>query len=69
MTRFEVTDIAFDFSDDLYDEEITDEYKEELRDGVFGTIWDADDEEDLIDEITSATGFCIKSIDCRHYLK
>ena len=42
MTRFEVTDIAFDFSDDLYDEEITDEYKEELRDGVFGTIWDAD---------------------------
>ena len=31
MTRFEVTDIAFDFSDDLYDEEITDEYKEELR--------------------------------------
>ena len=69
MTRFEVTDIAFDFSDDLYDEEITDEYKEKLRDGVFGTIWDADDEEDLIDEITSATGFCIKSIDYRHYLK
>ena len=69
MTRFEVTDIAFDFSDDLYDEEITDEYKEELRDGVFGTTWDADDEEDLIDEITSATGFCIKSIDYRHYLK
>ena len=65
MTKFEVTEIAFDFSDDLYDEEITDEYKEELRDGVFGTIWDADDEEDLIEEITSATGFCIKFIDYR----
>ena len=35
--QFQVTDIAFDFSDDAYDEPITDEYKEELREGVFGT--------------------------------
>ena len=66
--QFQVTDIAFDFSDDAYDEPITDEYKEELRDGVFGTIWEADDEEDLIEEITSASGWCIKSIDYRHIL-
>ena len=33
------------------------------------TIWEAVDEEDLIEEITSATGWCIKSIDYRHVLK
>ena len=67
--QFQVTDIAFDFSDDAYDESITDEYKEELRDGVFGTIWEAIDEDDLVEEITAATGWCIKSIDYRHVLK
>lgn len=67
MTRFEVTQIEFDFDDDFGP------YPEEEREGFINqtmtTIWDADDEEDLIDEITSATGFCIKSIDYRHYLK
>jgi hypothetical protein len=28
-------------------------------------IWIADDEEDLVEEITNATGWCIKSIDYR----
>jgi hypothetical protein len=63
--QFQVTEIAFDFSDDAYDEPVTDEYKEELRDVVFGTIWEADDEDDLVEEITFATGWCIKSIDYR----
>jgi len=65
--QFQVTDIAFDF-DDSFDEPLTDEYKEELRDGVFGTIWEVDAEEDLADEISDATGWCIKSIDYRHVL-
>ena len=65
---FQVTDIAFDFSDDAYDEPITDEYKGELREGVFGTVWAALDEDDLVEEITAATGWCIKSIDYRHVL-
>ena len=65
MTRFEVTQIEFDF-DDSFEVENTDQ---DLIDEVLATTWDADDEEDLIDEITSATGFCIKSIDYRHYLK
>jgi len=63
--QFQVTDIAFDFSDDVYDEPITYEYKEELREGVFGTVWEADDGDDLVEEITCATGWCIKSIDYR----
>ena len=72
--RFEVTDIAFDFSDDLFDGDtmddfLTDEYKQGVFDEVVGNIWEADDEEDLTDEITSATGWCIKSIDYRHVLK
>ena len=62
--QFQVTEIAFDF-DDSFDELLTDEYKEELRDGVFGTIWEADDEDDLVEEITCATGWCVKSIDYR----
>ena len=66
--NYQVTDIAFDFSDDAYDEPITDEYKEELREGVFGTVWEADDEDDLVEEITAATGWCIKSIDYLHVL-
>jgi hypothetical protein len=35
---------------------------------VIGTIWDADDEDDLVEEVTTATGWCIKSIDYRHVL-
>ena len=67
--RFEITQIEFDFSDDISYDPLTDEYKQEVFDEVVGNIWEADDEEDLTDEITSATGWCIKSIDYRHVLK
>ena len=32
-------------------------------------VLNLDDEEDLVDEITSATGYCVNSIDYRHVLK
>jgi len=35
---------------------------------TIGQIWEVDDEEDLIEEITCATGWCINSIDYRHVL-
>ena len=61
--KFNVTEIEFDFDDDYangfkltFDEEI------ELRDLALG-VWDADDEDDLIEEITAASGWCIKNID------
>ncbi len=63
--RFEITQIEFDF-DDSFEVENTDQ---DLIDEVLSTTWDADDEEDLTDEITSATGWCIKSIYYRHVLK
>ena len=69
--KFNVIDVEFDF-DDMYanddftclsfDEEI------ELRDLALG-VWEADDEDDLIEEVTTASGWCIKSIDYEIQLK
>ena len=68
--HFQVTKIEFDFDSDILDtEEMTDEDCQEIIDETISTIWDADDEDDLIEEITSATGWCINSIDFRHVLK
>ena len=61
--KYNVTDIEFDFDDGndgesyslTYDEQI------EIRDLALG-VWEADDEDDMIDEITTATGYCIKNI-------
>ena len=67
--KFNVTEIEFDFDDDYangfkltLDEEI------ELRDLALG-VWEADDEDDLIEEVTTASGWCIKSIDYEIQLK
>ena len=56
--QFQVTDIEFDF--DLDCNVDCDDY--------IGTIWEADDSDDLVEEITSAAGWCIKSIDYRSIL-
>ena len=67
--QFQVTQIEFDFSDDISDNPLTDDYKYDLIDETMSTMWEASDEDDLIEEITSASGWCIKSIDYRHVLK
>ena len=63
--KFQITGIEFDFDDedemDAYD-------KDRLASQTIGQIWDVDDEDDLVEEITSATGWCIKFIDYRHVL-
>ena len=66
---YDVIDIEFDLNDSLseeyslsFDEEIA------LRDSALG-VWEADNEDDLIEEITSAAGWCIKSIDYDIQLK
>ena len=63
--KFNVTDIDFDFTDDCGS--ISEEHKKEIYDDVLGE-WEAIDEEDLLDEISSCTGWCIKSIDYRNIL-
>ena len=61
--QFQVTQIDFDFDDAM-----TVDDKQDVFDEVVGNIWEAIDEEDLVDEITTATGWCINSIDYRHVL-
>lgn len=63
--QFKVTQIEFDYDDAMADESITDEYKQSLIDETIEGVWEADDEDDLIEEITNATGWCINSIDYR----
>ena len=54
--QFQVTEIEFDFRDEDYDGEPVDPiYKAELLEETIGQIWEADDEDDLIEEITCAT--------------
>ena len=67
--KYNVTDIEFDLNDSL-SEEYSISFDEEiaLRDSALG-VWEADNEDDLIEEITSAAGWCIKSIDYDIQLK
>ena len=68
--QFQVTEIEFDFTDEVFpDEALPAEEQEMIIAETCNTIWEADDEEDLVEEITSATGWCIKSFDYRHILK
>ena len=62
--QFQVTQIEFDFDDSFEVEN----YDQDVIDEVLATTWEADDEDDLIEEITCASGWCIKSIDYRHIL-
>ena len=64
--KFNVTQIEFDFTDSQGS--ITFEDEIEARDLALG-VWEADDEDDLIEEITSASGWCIKNIDYEIQLK
>ena len=60
--KFNVTDIEFDFDDDYCEEsKLTFDEEIEIRDLALG-VYEADDDNDLLDEITAATGWCIKNI-------
>ena len=67
---YDVTDIEFDFDDGNDGESYPLTFEEEIaiRDSALG-VWQADSEEDLIEEITAAAGWCIKSIDYDIQLK
>ena len=69
--KYNVTEVEFDF-DEWYernwDNKLTFDVEIEVRDLALG-VWEADDEDDLIEEITAASGWCIKSIDYEVQLK
>ena len=67
--KFNVTEIEFDLNDSLSEEyQLTFDDEIALRDDSLG-VWEADDEDDLIEEITASTGWCIKNIDYDIQLK
>ena len=67
--KFNVTEVEFDFNDSLSEEyQLTFDEEIEIRDLALG-VWEADDEDDLIEEVTTASGWCIKSIDYEVQLK
>lgn len=65
--QFQITNIQFDFGDS-FEPSITKEEMDEVVNETLSTIWEAADEEDLIDEISSCSGWCVNSIDYRHVL-
>jgi|TARA_A100001037_G_scaffold96748_1_gene88134 hypothetical protein len=67
--KFLVTDIKFDFNTDMPDYYSVSYDDQELivRDNI--GVWEADDEDDLIEEITANAGWCILSIDYEIQLK
>ena len=76
--QFYVNDIEFDFDDDYADTVCNSDLdtffiasnvdRKEVTERHLG-VWEADNEDDLIEEITAASGWCIKSIDYEHQLK
>jgi len=58
--KYLVNAIEFDFSDSQG--ELDEWEQEQIVKNNIG-VWEADDDDDLIDEITTGTGWCIKSID------
>ena len=75
---FYVNDIEFDFDDDeantICNSDLdtffiaSNSVRREIVEENLG-VWEADNEDDLIEEITAASGWCIKSIDYEHQLK
>tara|TARA_B100001989_G_C24162176_1_gene280172 strand:- start:138 stop:341 length:204 start_codon:yes stop_codon:yes gene_type:complete len=66
--KFLVTEVKFDFEEGDIDDPITFEEQVQITHDNLG-VWEASDEDDLIEEITTASGWCIKSIDYEIQLK
>ena len=66
---FNVTEIKFDFNDDLDPIYSIPEDDQALIIREHLGVWEADDEDDLIEEITCNSGWCISSIDYEIQLK
>ncbi len=65
--KYNVTEIFFDVDDSNYEDITLEEYNEIVQNSL--GVWEAEDEDDLIEEITSSSGWCIKSIDYEIQLK
>jgi hypothetical protein len=59
---YQITEIEFDFTDDLDDEALDVESQDEIYEEVMSSFWEAEDGDDLVDKITCWTGWCINSL-------
>ena len=66
--KYNVTYVQFDFDEGDIDDPITFVEQVQITNDHLG-VWDADDEDDLIEEVTTASGWCIKKIDYEIQLK
>ena len=76
--NYNVIDIVFDFDDDeantVCNSDLetffiaSESVRKEVVEDHLG-VWEADNEDDLIEEITTSSGWCIKSIDYDIQLK
>jgi hypothetical protein len=57
--KFYVSNISFDFSDSCY--ELSQNDKTNIIDNSIG-LWEANDDDDLIEVITNTTGYCVKAL-------
>ena len=62
--KYNVTYIEFDFDDEV----ISKDERIEITNDHIG-VWDAIDDDDLIDEITTSSNWCVKNIDYEYQLK
>ena len=67
--KFYVSDIEFDFNSDLPDYYSVSHDDQQLIINDNLGVWEADDEDDLIEEITANAGWCIKSLNYEIQLK
>ena len=67
--KFLVTDIKFDFNSDLDPIYSVSKEDQELITREHLGVWEADDEDDLAEEVTANAGWCILSIDYEIQLK
>ena len=65
--QYRITQINIDFEDDNF--ELSPTEQSEIIDDVMSATWEACDADDLVEEITSAIGFCVNSIDYCYVLK
>ena len=67
--KFYVSDIEFDFNTDMPDYYSVSHDDQQLIINDNLGLWEADDEDDLIDEITANAGWCILSLNYEIQLK
>lgn len=65
---FKVTEIEFDWDEET-NYALTSNFMSETISDTLSTVWEAVDGDDLVEEITCATGFCVKSLDYFHILR